>query len=430
LTIQKSEYILQESLKIKDGVHMSEIKVVSKIELWPPDRLLPYDRNPRVHSQEQIEAIKNSIRRYGFNAPVRVHRELGITAGHGTFQAARELGLKKIPVVCLDHLSKQDAKGFVLADNKSYEMGGWDDKLTAELLADLSGAGFCMEDTLFAGKEIDKLLKRLDRALPAEEIHEDAPDEAPPGLDAQEKKWKVKVGQVWELGRHRIMCGDCTDRENIKRVLGDVRPMVVTDPPFGIGIQNADGHMGGKDQPHSQTGKTIPQKFYPAFIGDNNTDVAKLFLTACIELDFLKMIVWGGNYFTDILPPSQGWIIWDKRPDGSQNNFADCEMAWTSFDCATKIHRQLWDGFRRQGEKINRTHPTQKPIELMLYCLSYADGEENIFDGFLGSGTTLMACERKNKKCFGFELHPEFFGRILERWFAETNIKPKLLKGV
>ena len=191
--------------------------------------------------------------------------------------------------------------------------------------------------------------------------------------------------------------------------------MVFTDPPYGIKV--VQGNKVGGDKGFGSVGgcKIVKSKIYSEIIGDDTTDTAREFYKTCISLGMENFIIWGGNYFTDFLPPSMCWLIWDKENTG---NFADVEMAWTSFDKAAKLYKWQWNGMIRQGDKTiegkTRVHPTQKPVG--LFGDIFNDFKfETCFDGFLGSGSTMVAAHQLKRKCYGMELDPKYCQVIVNR---------------
>ena len=172
---------------------------------------------------------------------------------------------------------------------------------------------------------------------------------------------------------------------------------------------------------------------YSPIVGDETTETAKKIYHLSQEIDIKKVILWGGNYFTDFLPPSPCWVIWDKRVDTSSNNFADCEIAWTSFTSPARIYRQVWNGYTREGKRhvegITRVHPTQKPVGLFAFCINnYSDEKEIILDLFLGSGPALIAAEQLCRTCYGMEIDPIYCDVTCKRWEKFTGKKAILKK--
>ena len=237
-----------------------------------------------------------------------------------------------------------------------------------------------------------------------------------------EEEPKSKYGDIYQLGNHRLMCGDSTSVADIDKLLnGNKIDMVYTDAPYGISIVNDKTHKVG-------AGNLAKNKEYLQVKGDDTTETAQEFYNSCISLGIDKFIMWGGNYFTDFLPFSPSWLIWDKRVDMSSNNFADGEMAWCNFKTPVRIYHQLWNGMIREGEREDRIHPTQKPVRMQTEILKdFTKENDNILDGFGGSGSTLIACEQTNRNCYMMEYEPHYIDVIIQRWENFTGEKAVLL---
>ena len=217
------------------------------------------------------------------------------------------------------------------------------------------------------------------------------------------------LGDVWLCGNHRVMCGDSTAITDVDKLMnGQKADMVFTDPPYGIGLDK-EGQKLGKSKP------------YGAVLNDDSTDVAREAIHIILSMGIDSILIWGGNYFTDVLPPKSSWVIWDKQ-GGKHVTYADCEMAWLNSGKPARIFQHIWDGFRRDSERgEERTHPTQKPIELCAECLNEMDGGSSVLDLFGGSGSTLIACEKTNRKCFMMELDTKYCDVIVKRWQEFTG---------
>jgi len=389
-----------------------------QIETLAIDRLIPYARNSRTHSDEQVAQVAASIREFGFTNPVLVDAEGGIIAGHGRVMAARKLGMDKVPCIRLAHLSEAQKRAYVIADNKLALNAGWDEKMLALELQDLQGMDFDLSLTGFLGNEIDELLAELD-ATPEGET---GADDTPP-VQAEAVS---KPGDVWVLGKHRIMCGDSTNIDAIQKVtLGNGVDMVFADPPYGISIvkTKTQKKVGGGVVNFGKVGGggVVDAKDYAEIIGDGTTETARDFYLACQSAGFKNYIIWGGNYFTDFLPPSPCWVVWDKQNSG---NFADVELAWSSSPKAAKLYTFTWNGMSREGNRKDeletRVHPTQKPVG--LFERIFTDFSfESCFDGFLGSGSTLIACEKAGRICYAMELSPNYVDVAVRRWQQYTG---------
>ena len=371
------------------------------IEIWNIDKLIPYANNARTHSDEQIAQIASSIKEWGFTIPILADESGMIIAGHGRVQAARKLKINELPVMVAKNWTEEQKRAYVIADNKLALNAGWDDELLKLEMDFLDKSGFDLDLIGFSEEELNDF----------EEMEENettglVDDDQTPEVS---KKVTTVLGDVWLLGNHRIMCGDSMDINAIEKLMnGDKADMVFTDPPYGVSIVGASSKVGG--------GCIISSKKYAKIIGDDTTQTAKDFYSSCVAFGFENFIIWGGNYFTDFLHPSQCWLVWDKKNNG---DFADVELAWCSVDRSAKLYSYLWNGMSREGDRkselISRVHPTQKPVGLFVNIFNDFNFN-SVFDGFLGSGSTLIACEKTNKKCYGMELSPDYCDVIVKRW--------------
>ena len=234
----------------------------------------------------------------------------------------------------------------------------------------------------------------------------------------------TRRGDIWILGEHRLMCGDATDLADVERLMdGERADLVLTDPPYGTNkkVQKKDGRIGGGTSPGSKLANKTHHgaREYAPILGDHSTEAARL-NWQIVEPISDRQIVWGGNFFTDFLPPSRGWLIWDKQNTG---DFADAELAWTSFDKPVKLYRFIWNGLIRKGSHtvnpVPRVHPTQKPVELHMDILNDLSARGDVvLDSFGGSGSTLIACDLTGRICRMMELSEAYVDVIVERWRA------------
>lgn len=362
--------------------------------------LKPYEKNAKLHPKEQIEQIKKSIEEFGMNDPIAIWgKDNLIVEGHGRLEALKELGYEEVDCIRLDHLSDEERKAYTLVHNKLTMNSGFDFDI--------------LNDELLSIEDIDMTDFGFDIPI-IEEEQEIIEDEVP---DVPEKP-KAKYGDIYQLGNHRLMCGDSTSEEDINKLLEGIKiNMVYTDAPYGISIVNDRTHKVG-------AGNLAKNREYLEVKGDDTTDTAKMFYNNCVKLNIDKFILWGGNYFIDFLPFSTSWLIWDKRVDMNGNNFADGEMAWCSFKTPVRIYHQLWNGMIREGEHEDRVHPTQKPVKMQTEILKdFTNENDNILDGFGGSGSTLMACEQTNRNCYMIEYEPSYIDVIIQRWENFTGQK-------
>lgn len=368
--------------------------------------LKPYAGNAKKHDEAQIANVMQSIKDFGVVQPIVVDKDNVLIIGHCRLIASKRLKLKEVPVVRLDYLSEDEAQKLRLLDNKLNE-SEWDFDLLAEQIPELD----------FTDYDIDWGIDLEDDDVPAQGGEDETPDEV---------ETRCKLGDIWQLGDHRLICGDSTDKAVIDRLLnGEKADIVLTDPPYGIGVVNNEGTVIGYGKKHlAKRGKYAP------IVGDNTTETAQKAYEALSQV-CTKLIIWGGNYFLDFLPASDGWVIWDKRGEsGMRNNFADGEMAWCSFHTPVRIYHQLWNGMIREGEHEKRVHPTQKPVKMLGEILQdFTDEGANVIDVFGGSGSTLIACEQTKRKCFMCELDPHYCDVIVTRWENLTKGKAVLLNG-
>lgn len=369
----------------------------------PIEEVTPYTNNPRCNDTN-VNSVAESIKEFGFKVPIIIDKNNVIVAGHTRVKAAKMLGLESVPCIMADDLSEEQVNAFRLADNKVAEAAEWDfDKLEEELnniSIDMSVFGF------------ESLIEELEPEVVEDDYSESLPAEP-----------KAKTGDIYQLGRHRLMCGDSTSVTDIERLLGGNKiDLVLTDPPYGISIVNDKGKVGA--------GNIAKNRTYLEVKGDDTTETAQENYQACISLGIDNYIIFGGNYFTDFLPFSDGWLIWDKRVGMPSNNFADGEMAWCSFHTPLRIYRQLWNGMIREGESEDRVHPTQKPVRMLSDILKdFSSESDNILDCFGGSGSTLMACEQLNRNCYMMEYEPHYIDVIIDRWEKFTGKKAVLVDG-
>ena len=381
-----------------------------KIEYVKLSEIKPYSGNAKTHPREQIEQIKKSINEVGFNDPIGVwHGE--IVEGHGRYMAAQELGLDTVPIIRLDSLTDEQRRAYALIHNKLTMNSDFDfEILSSELEGifdiDMGDFGFDLN---------------FDDDKTTEEIVE---DEVP-----EEVETRCKLGDIWQLGEHRLICGDSTDHAVIDRLMDGVKAkLLLTDPPYGIDVvQNRQVGGGGALHFGGKVGKRVESSTYIPIANDDTTDTARAnydVALTCTE----NQIIFGGNYFTDFLPPSRCWIVWDKQNTG---NFADAELAWTSFDRGVKLYHFLWNGLCREGsrevEGKTRVHPTQKPVGMLADILKdFSQENDSILDCFGGSGSTLIACEQLNRKCYMAELDERYVSVIVNRWLNLTGRKDEI----
>jgi DNA modification methylase len=227
----------------------------------------------------------------------------------------------------------------------------------------------------------------------------------------------IKLGDIWKLGNHRLMCGDSTKEENILKILNGIKPNAIfTDPPYGIGLDKENQTLGKSQN-------------YGAVLNDHNNQVAKDGFILAKKMNVPELYFWGANHYSSILPDSSCWIVWDKQ-GGKSVTYADCELCFTNIKKPVRMFTHIWDGFRKDSEKkTKRLHPTQKPVKLFMDIWNKFNTGQVILDLFAGSGSTLMACENSERVSYNIELDPKYCDVIVKRWENFTGKKAELENG-
>ena len=416
---------------------------------WPADAierrsvaaLIPYARNARTHSPEQVAQIAASIREWGWTTPVLIDEEGGIIAGHGRVLAARSLGIKDVPAMVARGWTEAQKRAYCLADNKLALNAGWDTELLKVELAELAALDFDMPLIGFSGDELSDLMQSGE----AQERAEETPE--PPVHPV------TVLGDVWCLGNHRIICGSSTEASTIERLLGPVRPhLMVTDPPYGVNYDASwriDTGLAGKGG-GTATGKVLNDDradwreawaLFPGTVA--YVWHAGLFAgvvaesLAAVGFKVRSQIVWVKPRFAI----GRGHYHWQHEPclyadkgagDQWQDRFEpDHETALYAVKEGAKGE---WRGGRKQStvwniehRKSDTGHSTQKPIECMKRPIeNNSSAGQAIYEPFSGSGTTLMACELTNRHCFAVELNPAYVDVAINRWQGFTGLKATL----
>jgi DNA modification methylase len=390
---------------------------------WRPlGELIPYARNPRTHSDAQVAQIAASIREFGWTNPILVDGANGIIAGHGRVLAARKLDLERVPVIELGHMSEAQKRAYVLADNQLALNAGWDEALLRLELADLSELGFDLGLIGFAEGELERLLAGDRRTGLTED------DDAP----ALPEQAVTKVGDLWILGEHRLLCGDATVLTDVERVLeGRLADMTFTDPPYNVDYGNS-----AKDRLRGKSRKILNDDLgagFAAFLHDacvNILGVTKGAVYVCMSSSELHTLqraftAAGGKWST--------FVIWAKhaftlgRAD-YQRQYEPVLYGWPAG------HDRYWCGARDQGDlwhydkpARNDLHPTMKPVALVERAIRNSSKSRDIvLDPFGGSGSTLIACEKTGRQARLVELDPKCCDVILQRWQDWTGERAML----
>lgn len=408
-------------------------------ELWPIDRPKDYQKNARKWSAQAIEKVASSIDEYGWRQPVVVDANDVIVIGHLRRAAGKFLGLTEVPVHVARDLTPAQIRGLRLADNRTNQEASWDEDVLALEIAELGGLDFDLSLTGFDVHELDSLLR--------DPLDEERADVAPPLPEVA----VTRLGDLWLLGPHRVLCGDATSKNAVARVLGEHKPLLmVTDPPYGIQLDSewrdrAGINKRGPAQP-SYMKKRTEGHTETTISGDTIADWSKAFeLVPTIEVTYLwhatshmievakglerigfvlrQQIIW----LKTVAAMSRSAYHWKHEPcwyavrKGSTAHWVGTKDQTTVWDAASP--KMIMGGSHE--EKFD--HPTQKPVELMRRpILNHTKRGAVVYDGFLGSGTTLMAAELSERICCGLELDPKYCDVIVERWQQFTGKTARL----
>jgi site-specific DNA-methyltransferase (adenine-specific) len=380
----------------------------------------PYENNPR-NNDNAVSAVVASICEFGFKVPIVIDSDGVIVCGHTRYKAAQEIGLKTVPCVIADDLTPEQIKAFRLADNKTGELATWDfEKLeleTAELeTIELEKFGF--DDDI-----LDKEKSETTKAETTEDDYEKEPPKEP----------KSKLGDLYQLGNHRLICGDSTDVVVIDRLMDGVKAdCVLSDPPYGMNLDTDFSTIKGSMKSLGRKNHVEGNK-YEKVIGDNEDFKPELITTFFANFDYVKeMFLFGADYFAEILPDKNkgSWLVWDKRKESQADAIgSEFELIWSRNKHKRRMLRHDWFGFSSSengADARNRVHPTQKPITLLVDILNQWGKDANIVvDLYGGSGSTLIACEQLNRKCYMCELDPHYVDVIIDRWEKFTGQKAR-----
>ena len=389
------------------------------IEQWPLERLRPYAKNAKTHGPDQVAKIAASMAEFGWTVPVLVSAEGEVIAGHGRILAAGELGLNQVPVIVLEHLSEAQRRAYRIADNKLTELGGWDDGLLSEELQALSADGFDLALTGLDEAELDRLLGELGDNTGAAAGEDDVP--APP-VEAV-----TRPGDLWVLGRHRLLCGDATVATDVARLLdGAVPHLMVTDPPYGVDYDPQWRNASGRSAT-ARTGKVANdhradwREAWALFPGDvayvwhagvHASTVADSLVAAGFGIR--AQIIWAKPR----LVLSRGHYHWQHEPcwyavrDGATGHWQGARDQTTIWAIGTGDH----------GEDGATVHGTQKPVECMRRpILNNSASGAAVYEPFSGSGTTIIAAETTGRAAFALELDPRYCDVAVERWQRFTG---------
>jgi DNA modification methylase len=390
--------------------------MAQRIEHWPVDRLIPYARNARTHSDTQVAQIAASIREFGFNNPVLVDTAAGIIAGHGRLLAARKLALAEVPVIVLDHLSEAQKRAYILADNRLAELAGWDDEMLRLELEALKELDFDFTVTGFDEAELGRLL--------AEQAAQQGLTDEDDCPEVQEDVVSAP-GDLWLLGDHRLLVGDSTKRDDVARLMaGESADAVFTDPPYNVDYE------GYTEERLKIAGDKMTAGQFQQFLG-------------AVFSNYRSLMKPGASIY---VCHSSSWQREFQNAIEAAGLAVRCQIIWAKntfawgfgrykfqhepiFYCHVADQSDAWYGDKSQSTlwhenkpAANRLHPTMKPVELVERALlNSSKAGDVVVDLFGGSGTTMIAAERRNRKARLMELDPKYADVIVRRWQEYTG---------
>lgn len=391
------------------------MKTTTDMQLVPVSKLVPYVNNARTHSPEQVMKLRSSLREFGFINPIIIDRDYGIIAGHGRLLAAKEEGITEVPCVFVDYLTEAQKKAYILADNRMVMGAGWDEELLRVEIEALQGEAFDVSLTGFDEMELADLFK--------DGSDSGAEDDDYDLSAALEKAAFVERGDIWTVGRHRLMCGDATSAEDVAALMDDRKAnLILTDPPYGVSFKSSSGLTIQNDSMKNE-------EFYNFLLSafENMADhlekggAAYVFHADTEGLNFRRAFIDAGFHLA-------GCCIWvkDSLVLGRSDYQWQHEPVLYGF---MQNGKHPWYSDRKQTTiwnfakpKRNANHPTSKPLDLLGYPIGNSTQENAIvIDTFGGSGSTLMACEQINRTCCTMELDEKYASVILRRYVDDTG---------
>lgn len=388
------------------------MRTTTEMQLVPITKLVPYVNNARTHSPEQITKLRASLREFGFINPVIIDRDFNVIAGHGRILAAKEEGIKEVPCVFADHLTEAQKKAYIIADNRMAMDAGWDEELLRVEIESLQGMDF---DPLLTGFDEKELAALFDDGIEAKEDDFD--------VDAElEKPCFSRLGDVWTLGRHRLVCGDSTKPETYTMLMGETKAnLVITDPPYNVNYEGS----AGKIKNDNMAGEKFYEFLLAAFKNMESvmaTDASIYVFHADTEgLNFRRAFADAGFYLS-------GCCIWKKQSlvlgrSPYQWQHEPVLYGWK------KNGKHQWYTGRKETTiwefdkpKKNGDHPTMKPIPLLAYPIGNSSMANSVvLDPFGGSGSTLIACEQTDRICRTIELDEKFCDVIVNRYIEQVG---------
>ena len=378
-----------------------------QIKLAEISTIKPYENNPRKLSEQAIQKVAMSLKEYGFRQPIVVDKNMVIVAGHTRYRASKKLGLKQVPISIIDNLSEEQINAYRIADNRTAEESEWDNELLKMEIKELEAKDFKLDLLGFNDEQLNNILFEEKQGLTDEDEVPETPEEP-----------ISKLGDIWILGNHRVMCGDSTFIDNIDLVTKKEKiDMVFTDPPYNIDYQ------GVKDKRKIKNDKMDDESFVD-FLTSSLLGCETMYV--CCSWQYAHLF---RKAMIKIARKPKAMIIWDKVNPAQHLDkyFKQHEIIYYygDFGGQKTLRGDVWNLKRKK----NNLHPTMKPVELITMALTDQKDKKTVYDGFLGSGSTLIACEKMDRICYGMELDPKYCDVIIKRWENFTGKKAELENG-
>ena len=409
----------------------------------PIHELAPHDKNPRTHSKRQIEQIAKSIKRFGFVNPVLLDKDGNILAGHSRIEGAKSLGLESVPTLDIGSMSDAERRAYIVADNRLAELAGWDSELLGLKMEAILEAmpDFDVGAIGFDDGELDALLAVGEDPAESDQIPEIAPG----------KPAVARLGDIWELGNHRIMCGDARDRSALDLLMnGEVAQMIFTDPPYNVKV---DGHICGsgsvKHREFAMASGEMSKGEFTAFLDEVLTNMARVSSDGSIHyvcMDWRhigELLDAGENAYSEL----KNLVVWNKDNGGMGTFYRSKHELVFVFKNGTAAHinnfglgekgryrTNVWDyagvnSLKKGRDEELAMHPTVKPVAMVADAIRDCSSRSGpVLDAFSGSGTTIIAAERTGRRCYAMELDPLYVDVAIRRWQAETGLEAVHLK--
>ena len=378
-----------------------------KIEIADITSIKPYENNPRKLKDAAIEKVAMSLKEYGFRQPIVVDKDRIIVVGHTRYRASKKLGFKEVPITIADNLTPEQINAYRIADNRTAEESEWDSELLKMEIKELEAKDFKLDLLGFNEDQLNDMLFEEKQGLTDEDEVPETPEEP-----------ISKLGDIWKLGNHRVMCGDSTFIDNIDLLTKKEKiDMVFTDPPYNINYQ------GVKDKRKIKNDNMDDESFVD-FLTSSLLGCETMYV--CCSWQYAHLF---REAMIKIARKPKAMIIWDKVNPAQHLDkyFKQHEIIYYygDFGGQKTLRGDVWNLKRKK----NTLHPTMKPVELITMALTDQKDKKTVYDGFLGSGSTLIACEKLDRICYGMELDPKYCDVIIKRWENFTVLKAKLENG-